>query len=221
MLQPGGPTMPVYDISDTIAGPRSSVPDLLAEPFRADVRGAEKTHWDQLIDNAKMWGIRVTLARMGSRLAGFVHRAPADSTQQVTRSMGQGKDRREVTLSVPVEFEVEIRDTQDLPARLVTVLHELAHVLCGHVGAQSHQEWPDCPRQATAVKEFEAETAAFVVCRRLDPSAQLPPYLHGYLNHRDEVPTVSLETITRAAGILLAWTQSRERVPKHLRKSAT
>jgi hypothetical protein len=102
--------------------------------------------------------------------------------------MGQGKDRRRVTLSVPVEFDIEIRDTQDLPSRLVTVLHELAHVLCGHIGPQSHKKWPDRPRNDRAVNEFEAETAAFVACKRLDPSAPLPPYLDGYLNHRDEVP---------------------------------
>lgn len=218
MLQPGGPTMPVYDISDTVSGPGSTVPELLAEPFRSLAPGVGQRHWDQLIDNGKLWGIRVTPARMGSTLAGFVRRSGEGNTQSVARLVGQGKDRREVVLSVPVEFEIEVQHTQDLPSQLVTVLHEVAHVLCGHLGAGGHQEWPSRSRNAPAVDEFEAETAAFVACRRLDPDAKIPPYLHGYLSHKDDVPNVSLETMTRAAGTLLSWIERRERVPQHLRK---
>ncbi|MBE1603707.1 hypothetical protein [Actinopolymorpha pittospori] len=219
MLRPGGPTMPVYDVSETVAGPNSKVPEELVEPFKSTVNGADLSLWDRFIDNAKLWGIRVTPARMGSSLAGFV-RPPVygEQTQQVSRRIVLENKRREVTLQVPVEFEIEVRESQDIASRLVTILHECAHVLCGHLGrGHSHTKWPDRSRGSKEVDEFEAETTAFVACRRVDPAAVFPPYLDGYLGNRSEVPDVSLETMLTAALTLQDWLEKTEPVPKHVR----
>ena len=71
------------------------------------------------------------------------------------------------------------------------------------------------------VREFEAETVAYIACRRLDPGAQMSPYLHQHLSSRGEVPDgISLDRIMTAAGRVVEIGGSPARPAKTWRRPA-
>jgi hypothetical protein len=56
------------------------------------------------------------------------------------------------------------------------------------------------------IREFEAESAAWLVCERAgikNPSAK---YLSGYMNENAQIPQVSLENVLKATGMIEAMT---------------
>jgi hypothetical protein len=74
ILQPRGPVMFVFDVSDTeaLAGARP-LPADVERPFDASVQLSESI-WTRTVDNIKRDGIRVTMAPHGAHLAGNVTR---------------------------------------------------------------------------------------------------------------------------------------------------
>jgi hypothetical protein len=79
-------------------------------------------------------------------------------------------------------------------------VHELAHLYCGHLGTPDERWWPSRTRLDHATREFEAEAASFIVCKRIDDNVRFPPYLAGLLGDRDDLPPFSLDRIVKVAG---------------------
>lgn len=83
---------------------------------------------------------------------------------------------------------------------------ELGHLYCGHLGTPNENWWPDRRKEHINIREFEAESVAWLVCERAgikNPSAE---YLSGYLNENAQIPQVSLENVLKAAGMIEAMT---------------
>jgi hypothetical protein len=126
------------------------------------------------------------------------------------------KRRPEELRQVPVRYETRVNHSFDPSERYATLAHELAHLYCGHLGAHEQDRWPDRGSVSTEVAEFEAESAAFIACQRLDDDAAMPPYLAQFLEGTPEVPDgISLERIAFAAGqvveMSLDWVKPRKR----------
>jgi len=51
-------------------------------------------------------------------------------------------------------------------------------------------------------REFEAESVAYLVCRRAGIEPPSDEYLSGYLEQDGEVPMISLDRVLTAAGLI-------------------
>ena len=80
--------------------------------------------------------------------------------------------------------------------RFVTVAHELAHLYLGHLGRDRGRRVPDRRHTDLALREVEAESAAYLVARRNGIEPRSESYLARYL---DAFKHLDLYAITRAA----------------------
>ncbi|MDH4101473.1 MAG: ImmA/IrrE family metallo-endopeptidase, partial [Nitrospirota bacterium] len=214
LLQPMGPVMFAFDVSDTepIAGSEKPLPREVENPF--EVRGGRLNGELTLtIENAKRDGVAVMQRDAGSQSAGAIRRAGSRSTLQVMVK------RRPVPehAYIPFRYEVLVNSRHSDEAQYATLAHELAHLYCGHLGTPDTRWWPDRRGLPSAIHEFEAESVCFLVCSRLgieNPSAE---YLSRYINGNDEIPPISFECVMKAAGLIEQM--GRERLPLRKEKA--
>lgn len=117
------------------------------------------------------------------------------------RVSGQRTDREEVNLSTGAPAALIVELNQGLPreSRYATLVHELAHVYCGHLGVPRGAWWADRQSLDLRRREFEAEAVAWIVCSRqgLDPGSYR--YLESFLGREKHLPEASLNQIVVAA----------------------
>jgi hypothetical protein len=198
-LQPFGPVMFVYDVSQTESMGEQSLPDRFANAFAMPAMAHVEQVLPRLIENAKADGVRVSQGTAGPGYAGSIHPVIEGQTQDVV------VDRRLMTkVPVPLRYEMVVNRDHSPTEQLATVAHELGHLYAGHLGTPDVTWWPDRRKTTEKVREFEAETVAYLVCQRVDESARMPPYLDGYLEDNDSVPEgISLDVITKASGMVI------------------
>jgi hypothetical protein len=63
-------------------------------------------------------------------------------------------------------YVVTINQNFSPPAKYATLVHELAHLYCGHLGGDHEGEWESRTGATYEEMEFEAESVSFMVCRR-------------------------------------------------------
>ncbi|AKZ59340.1 hypothetical protein SAM23877_6295 [Streptomyces ambofaciens ATCC 23877] len=121
-------------------------------------------------------------------------------------------------------FEIEVNRNLPPLDRYATLAHELGHLFCGHLGPGPEDAWPDRlshrPAEDHARNEVEAESIAYMVLKRLDPTVRMGDYITGHLGPGRQVPeTVALNLTFKAAGLIIDMgkrriSASRLRKPK-------
>lgn len=190
-----GPVMFVYDVAQTEPDPGAPMlPSGVEAPFAMPPIQGVDAALRLTIDNAKLDGVRLTRVAAGAMSAGCIRPSAGGSQAADVRR------RPPRTEQLPVRYEVECNDSFDPTETYTTLTHELGHLYCGHLGTPNPKWWPDRSRLAHVVVEFEAEAVSAIACKRLDPQAQLPPYLAHLLDSRVVPEGVSLDRIMTAAG---------------------
>lgn len=71
--------------------------------------------------------------------------------------------------------------------------------------------WPDRVSLPLTCREFEAESVCYVICKRIGIENPSEAYLYGHLEKGGQVPSISLELVMAASGLIerMAW----ERLP--------
>ena len=79
-----------------------------------------------------------------------------------------------------MRYVVEVNKHHRREQQYVTLTHELAHLLCGHLGHPHKDDgWPGRSELSDAVMELEAETVAYLVCKRGGLESRSEVYLAG------------------------------------------
>jgi hypothetical protein len=212
ILQPKGPVLFVFDVSDTTPSPGApELPESITNPF-AIHQGKENGELDKTIENGKRDGVRVHQREFGSQHAGQIQPA---NTRDVFRlpERPSFKEKRE---TVPVRFELLLNSHQSREEQYATLAHELGHLYCGHLGSPNQKHWPDRRKLDRQVEECEAESISYLVCTRLGIETPSAEYLADYLGEGGKMPSISLETVIKMAGLIQRMGQS----PLPLRKSS-
>lgn len=212
IMQPKGPYMVVFDVADTepLLG-ATTLPRMVTHPletFSSLGPEAAEALWRITTDNAVTQGIRVTLVDDNPSCAGSIRWGTND--QVVSRPGPRG---RGVEL-FPVRFEVKVSRHFNAVDRYVTLVHELAHLYCGHIGADETDDWPD-RRGRKQRDEIEAESCAYIVMRRRDDTYAMGDYLLGYFDSEGELPDdVSLRQVIAVSSRILDMAEKRLPAPK-------
>jgi hypothetical protein len=198
ILQPMGPVMFVFDVADTEPGEHApALPREVTEPF--EVRGGQLGRGLHLtMENAKRDGVEVLPQKAGSQRAGVIRLAQRQGFLRLMIPKAPEPEH----VDVPLRYEVLLSSDLSAEARYATLVHELAHLYCGHLGTPKPEWWPDRRGLSKEVREFEAESVCYLICRRLgidDPSDE---YLGGYFKDHQETPEISLDRVMAAAGLI-------------------
>lgn len=214
ILQPRGPVMFVFDVSDTEPKPGAvPFPREIERPF--EVRsGKVGNQLEKTLENARRDGVRVSEQDFGANRAGQIATAAPGSTQEfpIRSSLD------EISVRLAVRYELLLNSNHSREARYATLAHELGHLYCGHLGSPNSKWWPDRRRLTQQIRELEAESVCYLVCRRLDIDNPSEAYLAGFVQNNAETPQVSLECLMAAVGLLERMGRERLQVRKEDRR---
>lgn len=208
ILQPMGPVMFVFDVSDTEGGP---LPPEVEKPF--EVRGGKAGgRLPRTIENSKRDGVNVHTAEMGSQGAGEIRCAEPGREIEF---LFESREKPE-KMQIPLRYEVELDKNASEESRYATLAHELGHLYCGHLGTPNPAWWPDRRGLSEPNREFEAESVAYLVCCRAGIDSPSERYLSGYVENNKEIPAISLDCVMKAAGLIevMGLTRLRPREKK-------
>jgi len=187
ILRPMGPVMFVFDVSDTEG---EFLPMEVDRPFETTGVDASRI-LGRLLHNCPRDGIDVHVAKYGSQQAGEIQ--VASGPPKSTKFRGK-----------PVRICYTVKLNQDLNAggQYASLVHELAHLYCGHLGTSNPRWWPDRQGLSRDIAEFEAESVAYLVCARFGIANPSEKYLADYVGQYETTPPLSLDRIMRASGII-------------------
>lgn len=200
ILQPMGPVMYVFDVTDTIPLPNAPpLPKEVLNPFEVR-RGKVGSQLKRTIENAVRDGVTVVYQHGGSQSAGEMR--PAHSDEPLTYQTRVRPEPKFIT--VPLRYELLLNRNLSREARYATLVHELAHLYCGHFGSPNPHWWRDRSylRDLEDIREFEAESVCYLVCRRLGIDSASDEYLARYLKNNSKVPPISLDAVMVAANLI-------------------
>lgn len=209
ILQPMGPVMFVFDVSDT--APMEDAPPLPSEvenPFEGR-KGHVGDGLELIIENSKRDSLRITKSHEGSQSAGSICQVAEGVKGTQKYQSGVDKDRKPNFVQIPIRYELLINEKISREAQYVTIVHELAHLYCGHLGTPNVKWWPDRRGLNRNVQEFETESVAYLVCARANIDNPSEKYLSGYVETQENVPSISLECVMKAAGLIENMSQQK------------
>jgi hypothetical protein len=187
ILAPMSPVLFVFDLRDTRGDP---FPEQLLDPSRSAERLKEQ-EYGTLVANARLHGI-------GLREIAPVPGLRAGSALRVDYTRRQHPALAPETWMRYVALVDRHAGPEERYAQLVLAL---AHVFCGHAGIDPSAWWRDRTRLGGAAADLEAESAAWLVCRRrgLTPRANaLPAALSG--GEFASLPPLSLTSVFQSVG---------------------
>lgn len=177
VLRRFGPVGFVYDLLDTEALP--GAPELPRDVFAFPATGnISKPALKATMQAVEAKGIRIIEIDEGDWHAGRIRRAGDAYTLKVNQN--------------------HPRET-----RLTTIAHELAHLHLGHLGADRKfkPRIPDRCAVRSEIQEVEAESVAYIVCRRRGVRPDSASYLAQFIKAGEPVSgTLDVERVMTAAG---------------------
>ena len=173
ILVPFGPVQFVYDIADTEGDP---LPDEIINPF-STIGYLAKSQYDTTVTNCEKEGIVVQQYDMKKASAGYA-------------------------CILNNKFTIVINSTYSLNEKYSTLIHELGHIFCGHSGSYKNSWWKARITSDNTIKEIEAETVSYLVCKRFGLKTTSEQYLSNYLSTDFTLPPLSLNTILNVSGYI-------------------
>ena len=83
-------------------------------------------------------------------------------------------------------------------SKLALLIHELGHLFCQHIRCP----WWDQRFFTKEVKEFEAETVSYLVCKRLGIQTNAVEYLAEYMDANREIPPIDINCVFEAVDLI-------------------
>ena len=188
ILRPFGPVAFVFELNETEGAP---FPEALIEPFNAK-GDVSQSKLDKFICSMIFEGITVVEQDYGTSMAGSVN-----SIDEIREYKAFKK-----TEYFNILFCIVLNSNLKTNVKMVTIFHELGHVLCGHVYHPKAKWLPKRYSLSRNEMEFEAESVCWLLCERLGILNPSPEYLAGYLNADGEIPTISIDTVLKAVGTI-------------------
>lgn len=178
ILWPFGPVALVYDVQDTEGNP---LPKDVSSFFTlGPIRENQIESFKQIIEkkNIKCYWIDA-----GDKKAGSI------------RVIKRATTNREVT-----QYQMNINHNHLPAVQFSTLAHELAHLFLGHLGSDRALKISKRQGITLAQKELEAESVAFLVCKRNGVTSRSETYLNHYVSQNTTVDDIDIYRIMHAAG---------------------
>lgn len=198
ILRPMGPVMFVFDISDTEEEENAPpLPNGMTNPFAIE-HGFIRNELDKTIENALRDGVQVTFQNAGALKAGSIE---AIENGQFTQYPVCLKPHPEY-VSVPLRYGILLNAKQSKETQYASLVHELAHLYCGHLGSPDERWWPNRKKLPRRVYELEAESVCYLVCKRIGIENPSEKYLADYVKENETLSRISLDSVMKSATLI-------------------
>ena len=196
------PVGALYDISDTVAYGRHAktdqeIIDEVAHPFKSD--GVfDKNLLETLVNNLQYYGIAHDFNFIASEsYAAYITKRTVGADVKINYYGQVGK----FVWGMP--YFVSINKEADPLQKMQALCHELGHFFCHHLPPVDNAWW-ERRRHDHAIREFEAEITAYMVCKRNNiPCPRSEKYLANYTEQNEEIPrNISVEAIMNAVNAI-------------------
>lgn len=188
ILWPFGPVALVYEVDDTEGDP---LPESVLNAFHAtgEITEAKIYRFSLLLDKVD---IDLKLIEYGDAHAGHV--------SAVRESEGLTVQERSKDAKVKPDYRVRVNSKHEPNVQFVTLLHELGHLYLGHLGPDKYLNISNRPRLSRSQEELEAESLAYLVCKRNGVESKSEEYLSSYVQSNTTVEHLDLYFLLKAAG---------------------
>ena len=164
------------------------------------------------IENARRDGVFVVERNLGSQRAGSIELV--ESGQHLSVLIKRRPQKEYV--QVPIRYKVILNSNHSVATKYATLVHELAHLYCGHLGTPNEKWWPD--RRDISLEEFRnLKRNRFVISFAFgwdrEPFGEVPGGVFED-NETDDVPPISLECVMKSAGLIEQMGQLRLKLRK-------
>lgn len=180
ILWPFGPVATVYDVQDTEG-------DALPEDVDSFVARGE-------VDAARFEGFK---RKLSARRIGWETFDGGDSKAGWIRVVQRADPAIKGDRTT---YKMFINQNHDVAVRFVTLVHELAHLFLGHLGADNALSVPSRRPLTSPERELEAEAVAYIVAARNGVDSKSQTYLAGFVKQTTTVDELDVYQILRAAG---------------------
>jgi len=204
ILAPGGPILFVFDINDTEGAP---VPSALLEPPAVASQMPAKVYSNTL-HNCALHGIAVYETAS--------EKAAAAAASRITPALR--KQFKNFELKKDTSYLILVDKSQPLEDKYASLVHELGHVFCGHLGIDRHAWWPERETLNINGDELEADAAAYLVCRRLGWQARSQKFIAHHFEKDQQLPVFSLNAVLQAAAYAEEMGKLRWKGPRRRRR---
>jgi len=184
ILAPMAPILFVFDINDTEGSP--APPELLTPPEIKPTLLEKK--YDQTLHNCRIQGIAVHETVLNTI-------AP-ETAGRLTPALR--KKYNDFNLKKDANYLVLLDKNQSRQDRFAALAYELGHIFCGHLGIDRQAWWPERRDLNISGEEIEAESVAYLVCRRMGLKAASRKFLSDDPAKDPQMPAVSLNAIIQA-----------------------
>ena len=183
ILAPFHPILMVFDVRHTVG---EALPDRCFATFWAE--GYRPTKELKILElflqNLK---VNVGYKKLGIAHAGYIQKLPVQPTNKKKSSA--------------FKFSLVINESHDDVVKFATLVHEIGHLLCGHLGSVEDIKSRDT--LTISEREFEAESISYIVCSRLGINTNSDEYLSGYIQNEAFIPqNVSVDVVLKVASKL-------------------
>lgn len=209
ILQPFGPVMFLYDISDTEG---DEVPVEILRPFKTNgflserilAKTTANCHFDAI-------EVRDDLSGLG------------DAGRAIRLNAKVKARYQDLKLSPSAEYLILLNKKHTVEERYSSLVHELAHIFCGHLGVTSSSWWRPQESLAHDTEEIEAESTSYLVCRRQGLHTTSEKYLSAYQDvtkdQKDDLPQFSINAVLQAVDYIEKMGQKVWKKPLKTAKS--
>lgn len=191
-LVPFGPIQCMFDFEDTepindqISVPKAELMEEWYNTLKKTRGNIDKSKLDLLISNLMVYGIYLDdNFSAANSYGGYIMRY---KDKQLNIPIN-----KELTVPHKSCFIISINKNKTDVEKFHTLCHELGHLFCYHLSYDSQKK----RNLTTKEKEFEAETVAWLMCKRHDITNPSEEYLAGYAPN-NEIPICSVEHIMKA-----------------------
>lgn len=195
ILWPFGPVALVYDVMDTEGDPLPV--DVSSFVARGNIGQEQLKSFEAQLGRKS---ITLSWVDAGDRSAGLI---------RVVRRSGGEKD---VT-----QYRININQNHEPAVQFCTLTHELGHLFLGHLGQDKKLSIPRSRHLEHSKQEIEAESVAYIVCRRNGVEPKSQTYLSAFVDSDTSLEDIDVYQVMRAAGqvetILNLATRSRFNQP--------
>jgi len=200
ILAPMAPIRFVYDISDTEGEPVSvnRLKDLeLKDEFF-------KEFFEKTVHNSPLHGIWVKEAS--------THPMKAGSAISLTY---ENRNRfPELNPEPWAKYFIPLNPGDGVKQKYASLVLGLGHIFCGHLGIDDAAWWPDRRDLSGDQATIEAESAAYLVCRRKQLKRPAGQFLSHYCQSECEMPPFGLNAVFNATHYIEEMGKTMWKTPK-------